>query len=96
MLGKQLPYVVIAMISFAFLMLVAHPIFHVTIRGSGLALLVGTLLYVLATTGFGALVSTFTETQAAATFAAAISRSYRRSISRAFLFRCPHFRAVVN
>ena len=32
----------------------------------------GTLIYVLATTGFGVLVSTFTKTQVAATFATAV------------------------
>lgn len=72
LLGKQLPYVGIAMISFATLLLVAYGIFNVPVKGSALALLVGTLLYVLATTGFGVLVSAFTKTQVAATFAAAI------------------------
>jgi ribosome-dependent ATPase len=36
------------------------------------ALFAGTLLYVLATTGFGVLISTFTRTQIAATFATAV------------------------
>ncbi|SHF44249.1 ribosome-dependent ATPase [Litoreibacter ascidiaceicola] len=71
-LGKQLPYVVIAMLSFLTLLVVAYAVFHVPVRGSGFALLVGTFLYVLATTGFGVLISTFTRTQVAATFAAAI------------------------
>jgi ribosome-dependent ATPase len=44
----------------------------VPIKGSVTALLFGTLLYVLATTGFGVLISAFTNTQVAATFAAAI------------------------
>ncbi|AAV93440.1 ribosome-associated ATPase/putative transporter RbbA [Ruegeria pomeroyi] len=71
-LGKQLPYVAIAMLSFASLIIVSYGVFGVLIKGSVLALLVGTLLYVLATTGFGVLVSTFTRTQVAATFAAAV------------------------
>ena len=71
-LGKQLPYVVIAMLSFASLIIVSYGVFGVVVKGSVLALLVGTLLYVLATTGFGVLVSTFTRTQVAATFAAAV------------------------
>nr|WP_309503857.1 ribosome-associated ATPase/putative transporter RbbA [uncultured Roseovarius sp.] len=72
LIGKQLPYVVIAMLSFATLMIVAYGVFGVPVKGSGLALLVGTFLYVFATTGFGVLISTFTKTQVAATFAAAI------------------------
>ncbi len=71
-LGKQLPYVVIAMISFATLIIVSYGVFGVPVKGSVPALLVGTLLYVLATTGFGVLVSTFTRTQVAATFATAV------------------------
>ena len=71
-LGKQLPYVVIAFLSFLSLLIVAYAVFGVTVQGSATALLAGTALYVLATTGFGVLVSTFTKTQVAATFAAAI------------------------
>jgi ribosome-dependent ATPase len=71
-LGKQLPYVVIALISFATLIVVSYGVFSVPIKGSVITLLSGTLLYVLATTGFGVLISAFTTTQVAATFAAAI------------------------
>lgn len=72
LLGKQLPYVVIAMLSFVTLLLVAYGVFRVPIKGSWMALFVGTFLYVLATTGFGVLISAFTKTQVAATFATAI------------------------
>lgn len=72
LLGKQLPYVVIALISFATLVLVSYAVFGVPIKGSVPALLVGTVFYVFATTGFGILISTFTRTQVAATFATAV------------------------
>lgn len=71
-LGKQLPYVVIALISFVTLMIVAYGVFGVTLKGAVSALLLGTLLYVMAATGFGVLISAFTRTQVAATFAAAV------------------------
>jgi ribosome-dependent ATPase len=71
-LGKQLPYVVIAALSFLTLLVVAYGVFGVPVQGSIPALFAGTLLYVLATTAFGVLVSAFTKTQVAATFAAAI------------------------
>lgn len=71
-LGKQLPYVVIAFLSFLTLLVVSYGVFHVPIRGSVFALMVGTLIYTFATTGFGVLISTFTKTQVAATFAAAV------------------------
>ncbi|SEK48071.1 ribosome-dependent ATPase [Roseovarius nanhaiticus] len=71
-LGKQMPYVVIALLSFVTLMVVAYGVFGLSVRGSMAALLTGTFLYILATAAFGILVSTFTRTQIAATFAAAI------------------------
>lgn len=72
LLGKQLPYVVIAYISFLSLLALSYFVFDVPIKGSATALFLGTFIYVLATTGFGVLVSTFTKTQVAATFATAV------------------------
>jgi ribosome-dependent ATPase len=72
LLGKQLPYIVVAMISFVALVLQAVFVFGVPVKGSLLALTLGTLLYVTATTGFGLLISTFTKTQIAALFGTAI------------------------
>ncbi|CAL8978300.1 Ribosome-associated ATPase [Rhodoplanes serenus] len=72
LVGKQLPYVAVAMASFAALALVSALVFGVTVHGSAATLTLGTLLYVFATTGFGQLVSSFTRTQVAAVFATAI------------------------
>jgi ribosome-dependent ATPase len=72
LLGKQLPYVVLSMASFFGLVLQAVFIFGVPLKGSFLALTLGALLYVTATTGLGLLVSTFTRTQIAALFGTAI------------------------
>jgi ribosome-dependent ATPase len=72
LLGKQLPYVAVAMFSFFTLVVQAVLVFGVPVKGSLLALTLGTLLYVIATTGYGLLISTFTRTQIAALFGAAI------------------------
>ena len=72
LLGKQLPYVLVAMLSFASLLLLALLLFQVPVKGSIPALVSGALLFVIASTGFGLLVSTFVKTQIAAIFAAAI------------------------
>jgi hypothetical protein len=72
LLGKQLPYVVVALISFVLLLIQSQVVFHVPIKGSLLALSFGALLYVIATTGIGLLISTFTNTQIAALFGTAI------------------------
>jgi ribosome-dependent ATPase len=72
LLGKQLPYVAVSLIQFATLVALAVFLFHVPIKGSVLTLVLGGLLYVLASTGFGLLISVFAATQTAAIFAAAI------------------------
>ncbi|WP_342237458.1 ribosome-associated ATPase/putative transporter RbbA [Inquilinus sp. OTU3971] len=72
LLGKQLPYVAIALISFISLLLLAVFLFGVPVTGSFVTLLAGVLVYVCAATGFGLLISCFTTTQVAAIFAASV------------------------
>ena len=72
LLGKQLPYIVVAMFSYFCLVAQSVWMFGVPIKGSFLALTVGALLYVTSTTGIGLLISTFTKTQIAALFGTAI------------------------
>ncbi|BAU89187.1 ABC transporter ATPase/permease [Methylorubrum populi] len=72
LLGKQLPYIGIAMMSFGLLVLVALFVFDVPVKGSFAALVLGTFFYVVATTGFGQFISTFMKTQVAAVFATAL------------------------
>jgi ribosome-dependent ATPase len=72
LLGKQVPYVAVAMVNFVFLLLMAIFVFDVPLKGSFLTLLIGTIVYVISTTGFGQLISSFTRTQVAAVFATAI------------------------
>lgn len=72
LLGKQLPYIALAMGSFFALVLEAVFLFDVPLKGSFLALSAGALLFVSATTGLGLLTSTFTRTQIAALFGTAI------------------------
>ena len=68
LLGKQLPYVLIGVLSFATLVLLAIFVFGVPVKGSWAALIAGGLLCVCAATGFGLLVSTIVRTQVAAVF----------------------------
>ena len=68
LLGKQLPYVVLAMFNFGLLTLLAVTVFGVPVKGSFLALAAAALLFVLFSTGLGLLASTFTRSQIAAIF----------------------------
>jgi len=71
-LGKQLPYVCIAMLDFALLASMVVFIFGVPLKGSLAALTLGALIYVSATTAYGLLISSFASTQIAALFGTAI------------------------
>ncbi|WP_321394720.1 ribosome-associated ATPase/putative transporter RbbA [Emcibacter sp.] len=72
LLGKQLPYIIIFYINALFLLMMALFMFQVPIKGSLAAYLVGSLLYVTVTTGFGLMISAFVRSQIAAIFATAI------------------------
>ena len=70
--GKQLPYVGIGMLNFFTLIAMAVFLFRVPLKAGLLPLMMGALLYVVATTGMGLLISAFTKTQLAALFGTAI------------------------
>ncbi len=72
LLGKQLPYILLGLVIYGLLVLMAVTLFAVPLKGSFFALTVTALLYVSAATGIGILVSSFTTSQIAALFAAAI------------------------
>ena len=71
--GKQLPYVVLAMLNFFCLLLLAVFALGVPLKGSLAALTAGALLYVIAATGLGLLISAVTRTQIAALFFAGVA-----------------------
>ena len=72
LLGKQLPYIAVAMANFALMLLMALFVFQVPLKGSFPTLLLGVLIYVTAMTAYGMLISAFTRTQIAALFGTAI------------------------
>ena len=75
LLGKQLPYIVVAFVSFLGLLAMAIFLFRVPLKGSLPVLLLGGLLYVTAMTGYGLVVSSFTRSQMAALFGTGILTS---------------------
>jgi len=70
--------IVIAFLSFVSLVLVARFVFAVPVKGSLAALAIGSLAYVIATTGFGLFVSSFVRSQVAAMLPRPSSPSFRR------------------
>ena len=72
MLGKQLPYVALAMLNFLLMTLLAVTVFGVPITGSFWLLATGALVYAFCATGMGLLASSLTRSQIAAMFFAMI------------------------
>ncbi|MDQ2820889.1 MAG: ABC transporter permease, partial [Pseudomonadota bacterium] len=68
LLGKQAPYVLLAMLNFLLMTLLAATVFGVPVKGSFISLAGAAFLYVVCATGIGLLASTFTRSQIAAIF----------------------------
>ncbi len=72
LIGKQLPYILLAMMNFVLLTAFAILIFKVPFTGSLVTFAAAALLYVISTTALGMLVSTFVSSQIAALFGTAL------------------------
>lgn len=72
LIGKQLPYVGLALVNYVSMVALGLFVFQVPIKGSLLALTLGAVIYAFVTTGFGLLISAFATTQVAALFGTAI------------------------
>ena len=72
LLGKQLPYVGLAMVNFLLMSLLAVTIFGVPVKGSFLTLALAARIFSFAATGMGLLASAVTRSQIAAMFFAMI------------------------
>jgi ribosome-dependent ATPase len=72
LLGKQLPYIGLAVLNFLLMVLLAVTVFGVPLKGSFATFLVAAVAYAVCATGMGLLASTFTKSQVAAMFLAMI------------------------
>ncbi|WP_157019111.1 ribosome-associated ATPase/putative transporter RbbA [Mesorhizobium xinjiangense] len=72
LVGKQIPYVVLAMVNFFMLTAFAVFIFRVPFTGSFLTFMAAAFLYAIITTGIGLVISTFIKSQIAAIFGTAL------------------------
>ena len=72
LIGKQLPYIALAVLNFLLMTLLAVTVFDVPVKGSVATLLAAAVVYAICATGMGLLASTFTKSQVAAMFLAMI------------------------
>jgi ribosome-dependent ATPase len=68
LLGKQLPYIAMGMLNYLLMVILAITVFGVPVKGSFMTLTLAALAFVVCSTGFGLLASTFTRSQIAAMF----------------------------
>lgn len=68
LIGKQIPYVFLAMLNFLLMTALAVTVFGVPVKGSFLALSLAAFVYSIIATGMGLLASAFTRSQIAALF----------------------------
>nr|WP_208604587.1 ribosome-associated ATPase/putative transporter RbbA [Mesorhizobium qingshengii] len=72
LIGKQVPYLGVGMINFVILTATVLFLFGVPLKGNGMVLALGALLYTAAATGYGLFISTLTKSQVTAVFAGAV------------------------
>jgi ribosome-dependent ATPase len=72
LLGKQAPYIVLAMMNFLLMTLLAVTFFDIPLKGSLLTLALAMLLFAIFSSSYGFLASTFTRSQIAAIFVAIV------------------------
>jgi len=72
LLGKQLPYVALAMLNFLLMVTFAIFVFRIPFTGSFPTLTAAALVYVIVATGLGLVISTFMKSQIAAIFGTAL------------------------
>lgn len=72
LIGKQAPYVAVAMVSLCSLVVVTVTVLGVPLKGSLAVLMLGGGLFVLAATGLGLMISSFVRSQVAAIFATSL------------------------
>jgi ribosome-dependent ATPase len=68
LIGKQVPYVLLALVNFLLMTLMAQFAFGVPVKGSFVTLLAAVLVFSIVATALGLLASTFTRSQIAAIF----------------------------
>jgi ABC-2 type transport system permease protein len=86
MVGKVLPYAILAYLDFLLIVGASYILFGVTIKGSVLLLLITAFFYLIGVLGLGILVSTATETQMAAMLTAIMASMLPSILLSGFIF----------
>ena len=85
-LGKTLPYLAVALVSSALILVVSVAVFHVSIQGSLLWLYAGIILFLLCALGQGILISSIAQTQQVAFIVSVFSSLLPTFLLSGFIF----------
>src|SRR3954468_14091801 len=96
MIGKTVPYAVLAYVDFLIIVVASYLMFGIHIKGSILLLLVTAFFYLIGVLGMGILVSTVTQTQISAMFAAIMASMLPSILLSGFIFPIRQMPAVLQ
>lgn len=86
MLGKVLPYVIIALVDAVFILIAGYILFDVVVEGSYLLMFFSTLIFIIASTSLGIFISTVSDSQQVAFTAATFASMLPSLILSGFVF----------
>lgn len=86
MLGKVLPYIIIALIDAVFILIAGYILFDVVVKGSYLLMFLSTLVFIIASTSLGIFISTVSDSQQVAFTAATFASMLPSLILSGFIF----------
>lgn len=84
--GKIIPYLIISLLIAVSVLLMAYLLFGITVKGSYLYLLTGTICYLLATLSMGVFISTISDTQQVAFMISQLASQLPTVILSGFIF----------
>jgi ABC-2 type transport system permease protein len=96
MIGKVLPYAVLAYVDFLLIVGASYFLFGVTIKGSLVLLLVTAFIYLIGVLGLGILVSTSTQTQMSAMLTAIMASMLPSILLSGFIFPIRQMPAILQ
>jgi len=86
MLGKVLPYIIIALIDAVFILVAGYILFDVVVEGSYILMFFSTLIFIIASTSLGIFISTVSDSQQVAFTAATFASMLPSLILSGFVF----------
>lgn len=86
LIGKAMPYIIIALIDAVFILIAGYFLFDVTVSGSYMLLFISTLIFIIASTSLGILISVMAESQQVAFTVATFASLLPSLILSGFIF----------